>query len=99
MLNALSKENFLQIIDVSLTPGDSKSGHITPVVGIDNGRYIDYDRKEHMVYWLQSKGSGEDTENGTLYTMPYTGGNRTEFPNPQGKSTVHIILWLIVNFL
>ncbi|KAL7294867.1 hypothetical protein TKK_0011791 [Trichogramma kaykai] len=77
-----------QIVDVSLTPGDVKSGYITPVVGIENGRFIDYDRRDHMVYWLQDKDGDKESENATLYTMPYTGGNRTEFPNPQGDSGI-----------
>ena len=74
---------------MSLTPGDIKSGYITPVVGVEGGKFIDYDRREHMVYWLQTK--DEESENGTIYTMPYTGGNRTEFPNPQGRYLLIIL--------
>lgn len=77
---------YLQIVDVSLKPGDVKSGYITPVVGVEGGRVIDYDRRDHMVYWLQAKENDEDSENGTIYTMPYIGGNRTEFPNPNGNN-------------
>lgn len=70
---------------MSLTPGDVKSGYITPVVGVEGGKVIDYDRREHMVYWLQAKENNDEYENGTIYTMPYTGGNRTEFPSPSGN--------------
>lgn len=42
-----------QVVDVSLTPGESKTGYITPIVGVENGRFIDYDRKDRIIYWLQ----------------------------------------------
>ncbi|XP_015126789.1 low-density lipoprotein receptor-related protein 2 [Diachasma alloeum] len=75
-----------QIVDISLTPGDSKTGYITPVVGVDGGTLIDYDRKDRVIYWLQTK-DGDD-ENGTIYTIPYIGGNKTQFPNPTGDSGI-----------
>ncbi|XP_043497943.1 low-density lipoprotein receptor-related protein 2 isoform X2 [Polistes fuscatus] len=75
-----------QIVDISLTPGDTKTGYITPVVGVENGRVIDFDRKDRIIYWLQGKES--DEENGTIYTIPYDGGNKTEFPNPAGDSGI-----------
>ncbi|XP_066588132.1 low-density lipoprotein receptor-related protein 2 isoform X2 [Prorops nasuta] len=75
-----------QIVDLSLTPGDTKTGYITPVVGIENGRFIDYDRQNRIIYWLQGK-EGDD-ENGTIYTMPYSGGNKTEFPNPNSDTGI-----------
>ncbi|XP_043484789.1 low-density lipoprotein receptor-related protein 2 [Leptopilina heterotoma] len=75
-----------QIIDVSLIPGDTKTGFITPVVAVENGRFIDYDRTDHIIYWLQGK-DGDD-ENGTIYTTPYSGGNRTEFPNANGDTGI-----------
>ncbi|XP_014481783.1 PREDICTED: low-density lipoprotein receptor-related protein 2 [Dinoponera quadriceps] len=75
-----------QIVDVSLTPGEVKTGYITPVVGVEGGRFIDYDRNNRIIYWLQGK-DGDD-ENGTVYTIPYNGGNRTEFPNPEGDSGI-----------
>lgn len=42
-----------QIVDVSLTPGEVKAGYITPVVGVEGGRFIDYDRTNRVIYWLQ----------------------------------------------
>lgn len=42
-----------QIVDVSLTPGEVKTGYITPVVGVEGGRFIDYDRNNRIIYWLQ----------------------------------------------
>ncbi|XP_012271678.1 low-density lipoprotein receptor-related protein 2 [Orussus abietinus] len=75
-----------QIVDVSLVAGDSKTGYITPVVGVEGGKFIDYDRRDRVIYWLQGK-DGDD-ENGTIYTIPYGGGNRTEFPNPGGDSGI-----------
>ena len=75
-----------QIIDVSLLPGDTKTGFITPVVGVEGGRFIDYDRTHHIIYWLQGKEG--DEENGTIYTIPYGGGNKTEFPNSNGDSGI-----------
>ncbi|KAF7989294.1 hypothetical protein HCN44_007968 [Aphidius gifuensis] len=75
-----------QIVDVSLIPKNSNTGFITPIVGVDGGTLIDYDRQNHTIYWLQTK-DGDD-ENGTIYTIPYTGGNKTEFPNPNGDSGI-----------
>lgn len=42
-----------QVVDVSLIPGETKTGYITPIVGVEGGRFIDFDRKERMIYWLQ----------------------------------------------
>lgn len=75
-----------QIVDVSLLPRSIKTGYITPVVGVESGKFIDYDKKERMIYWLQTK--DDDDENGTIYTTPYNGGNRTEFPNASGESGI-----------
>lgn len=36
----------------------------------------------------QSLGKEGDDENGTIYTIPYNGGNKTEFPNPEGDSGI-----------
>lgn len=49
-----------QIIDVSLTPGDNVAGTITPIVGIENGKQVEYDKKTSAIYWLESKGEDED---------------------------------------
>lgn len=50
-----------QIIDVSLTPGDNTAGFLTPIVGIDNGLQIDYDRKNNVIFWVEGK--EDDDEN------------------------------------
>jgi len=42
-----------QIVDISLMPGKSKTGYITPIVGVESGRFIDYDRRDRIIYWLQ----------------------------------------------
>lgn len=71
-----------QIIDVSLD-GSGKAGLLAPVVGLQGGSQLDYDRQAHKIYWLQSViGESEDDENCTLYTTPYGGGNKTEFFGP-----------------
>lgn len=66
-----------QIVDVSLTPDDKSTGFLTPVVGLDSGIQIDYDRKKETLFWVQGK--QDDDENCTIFTTPYGGGNRTEF--------------------
>jgi low density lipoprotein-related protein 2 len=53
-----------QVIDVSLTPGDKTSGFLTPVVGIEGGLHIDYDRKKQMLFWVEGK---EDDEENVSY--------------------------------
>ncbi|CAH0730104.1 unnamed protein product, partial [Brenthis ino] len=68
-----------QIIDLS-TDGSGRAGQLPPVVGIQGGVQLDYDRQGHMLYWLQSiSGDNEDDENCTIYSMPYGGGNKVEF--------------------
>jgi low density lipoprotein-related protein 2 len=53
-----------QVIDVSLTPGDKTSGFLTPVVGIEGGLHIDYDRKKQVLFWVEGK---EDDEENVSY--------------------------------
>lgn len=50
-----------QIIDVSLTPGDKTSGFLIPIVGVENGLQVDYDRKSDLIYWVEGK--EDDDEN------------------------------------
>lgn len=50
-----------QIVDISLTPGDKTSGFLTPIVGIESGIQIDYDRKTELIYWVEGK--EDDDEN------------------------------------
>lgn len=66
-----------QIIDVPLVNSDSRAGTMSPVVGIEGGTGLDFDRKGETLYWVQGK--EEDDENCTIYTTPYGGGNKTEF--------------------
>lgn len=49
-----------QIIDVPATPGDNKAGFLTPVVGIDKGVQIEYDRKNSIVFWVEGKENDDD---------------------------------------
>lgn len=44
-----------QLLDVSLVPGDTTSGFMSSVVGVDNGIQIDYDRKSNLIYWIEDK--------------------------------------------
>lgn len=66
-----------QIVDVPLNGGDARAGALTPVVGIDSGTGLDFDRKGETLYWVQ--GREDDDENCTIFTTPYGGGNKTEF--------------------
>lgn len=89
-----------QIIDVSLTPGDKTSGNLIPIVNIEGGTQIEYDRKTHRIFWIQGK--EDDDENGTIWTTPYTGGNKTEFLDFDtgivGSPSTFAIDWLGRNF-
>lgn len=68
-----------QIVDVSLD-GAGKAGLLAPVVGLQGGSQLDYDRQGHQLFWLQSTaGDSDDDENCTLFSTPYEGGNKTEF--------------------
>lgn len=49
-----------QIIDVPLNTGDKSSGYLTPIVGIDNGLQVDFDRKTGTVYWVEGKEDEEE---------------------------------------
>lgn len=71
-----------QIVDIPLTPSEKNTGYITPVVNVDSGIQIDYDRKTNSLFWVQGKEpitSDTEGENGTIWTTQYTGGNKTEF--------------------
>ena len=66
-----------QIVDIPLNGGNVRAGSLSPVVGIENGFGLDYDRKGEQLFWLQGK--EDDDENCTIYVTPYGGGNKTEF--------------------
>ena len=42
-----------QIVDISLA--EENSGYFSPIVGVENGRVIDFDRKMHEYYWVEGK--------------------------------------------
>ena len=71
-----------QIVDVPLNGGNARAGSLSPVVGIENGISLDYDRKGEQLFWLQGK--EDDDENCTIYVTPYGGGNKTEFLQDSG---------------
>lgn len=50
-----------QIVDVSMTPGDRSSGFLVPIVGINYGIQIEYDRQTDSVFWVEAK--DEESEN------------------------------------
>lgn len=52
-----------QIIDVSLTPRNKSTGHITPVVGIEGGVMLDYDRVNDVLFWVQGVKDDEENDN------------------------------------
>lgn len=49
-----------QIVDVSTRPGDKTTGFLTPIIGIDHGLQIDYDRKTTTVIWVEGKDNDSD---------------------------------------
>lgn len=49
-----------QIIDVSTTPGDNSAGFLTPIVGIDKGVQIEYDRRSSMIFWVEGKENDDE---------------------------------------
>lgn len=51
-----------QIIDVSVQPNNKSTGQITPIVGIDGGVSLDYDRESALIYWVQGAKEDEDGE-------------------------------------
>lgn len=71
-----------QIVDVPLNGGNVRAGSLSPVVGIENGIGLDYDRKGEQLFWLQGK--EDDDENCTIFVTPYGGGNKTEFLQDSG---------------
>lgn len=49
-----------QIIDVPLNSGDKSTGFLTPIVGIENGLQVDFDRKTGTIYWVEGKEDEEE---------------------------------------
>lgn len=56
-----------QIIDLPMTPNDKTIGFFTPIVGIDNGMQLDYDRKTQTIFWVQGK--EDDDENVIIFQV------------------------------
>jgi len=58
------------------------SGYLTPIVGIENGHQIEFDRKNEAIFWIEGKegkDAGDDDEfNATIYTAKLNNGNRTK---------------------
>lgn len=52
-----------QIIDIALNKPDEKgtAGFLTPIVGLENGLEVDYDRKGERIFWVES--TTKDSEN------------------------------------
>ncbi|XP_049818680.1 low-density lipoprotein receptor-related protein 2 [Aethina tumida] len=69
-----------QIFDVPINSGDNSLGYVTPIVGIEHGVQIDYDRKNNAIFWVESKDDNE--ENCTVWSIPYGGGNKTQLFGP-----------------
>ncbi|XP_063861273.1 low-density lipoprotein receptor-related protein 2-like isoform X3 [Scylla paramamosain] len=68
-----------QIVDIALNKPDDKgsAGFLTPIVGIEHGIQVDYDRKNGRIFWVEA--ITKDSENGTIYTMAIGGGNRSTY--------------------
>merc|ERR1712223_2321750 len=66
-----------QIADISITSDESTVGHFTPVIGLEYGVSVDYDRKTQEIYWVETKAEGQD--NGTLYKTSLGGGDKIDF--------------------
>ena len=49
-----------QVVDVSITPGDKTSGFLTPIVGIEGGIHLDFDRKKELLFWVEGKDDDEE---------------------------------------
>lgn len=44
-----------QIVDVALTPGEKgAAGFLTPIVGVENGLQLDYDRNNERIFWIEA---------------------------------------------
>lgn len=58
--------------------GSGRAGGQAPLVGVQGGVQVEFDRQGHALYWLQADGDAEDA-NCTLYSAPFGGGARSEF--------------------
>lgn len=53
------------------------SGYLTPIVGIEKGLQIEFDRKNEAIFWIEGKEGDDDEFNATIYTAKLNNGNRT----------------------
>ncbi|KAL4708620.1 hypothetical protein ACJJTC_001059, partial [Scirpophaga incertulas] len=68
-----------QIIDIA-PDGSGRAEQMESIVGIQGGVQLEYDRQGHTLFLLQSQSADNDEDgNYTIYTMPYGGGEKTEF--------------------
>ena len=58
-----------QIVDIALNKPDEKgsAGFLTPIVGLENGREVDYDRKNSRIFWVEA--ASKDSENVSYIMM------------------------------
>ncbi|TMS22387.1 Low-density lipoprotein receptor-related protein 2 [Larimichthys crocea] len=59
------------IFGIPLDPTDPSNNAMAPVSGISQGRDIDFDDQQQLVYWVQSTGS--------IWQVKTSGTNRTQF--------------------
>ncbi|CAB3367800.1 Hypothetical predicted protein [Cloeon dipterum] len=72
-----------QIVDMSLTPGEQVSGYLTPIVGVEKGIQIEFDRKSEAIFWIEAKETNDEEDfNATIYTSKLNNGNRTRLLGP-----------------
>lgn len=52
-----------QIIDIGLDKNEAKgsAGFLTPIVGLENGLELDYDRNNERIFWVEAM--AKDSEN------------------------------------
>ena len=67
-----------QIVDMKVDSSTGKSeGFLSPVVGVENGLFVDYDRKKEQIYWVEV--DDEASEKGKVFSIPIGGGNKSTF--------------------
>lgn len=59
-----------QIVDIALNKPDDKgsAGFLTPIVGLENGLELDYDRKNGRIFWVEA--TTKDSENVSCIMVP-----------------------------
>lgn len=60
-----------QIVDVALTPGEKgAAGFLTPIVGVEHGLQLDYDRNGDRIFWIEAV--EEDSENVCILMITFS---------------------------